>query len=78
MTKLRRVYTIAWDGEPSMSGRPHVVRSGVELVFEQARLALTNVASVSRRPNARVVSRLVSEWEDVPPIEPPAHTAGRG
>lgn len=63
---LREVYTIAWDGEPSMSGQPR--RSGIsaEVSYESAVNLLESKYPGSwhdRHPGARIERRVVGSWE---------------
>jgi len=70
MGAQRRVYRLAWDGEPSMSGRPHVMSLGSEfysLVTAQA--ARDRVPSMKSKPNLRIETRLVTDWERLPDDE---------
>ena len=58
------VHTLAWDGEPSMSGEPHRCSTAAEVDLETARRALSTVGR--RKPNPRIVRRLVGPWEPTP------------
>lgn len=63
---LRDVFTVAWDGEPSMSGHPHVKRTGTEFpTQERAQEALERVPSFRDHPDARVQQRIASPWNDL-------------
>ena len=57
------VHTLAWDGEPSMSGAPHRCSTAAEVDLETARRALSTVGR--RKPNPRIERRLVGPWEPV-------------
>ena len=57
------VHTLAWDGEPSMSGAPHRCSTAAEVDLETARRALSTVGR--RKPNPRIERRLVSPWQPV-------------
>lgn len=60
---LREVYTLAWDGEPSMSGRPHRMSTAAEHSHPDG---LMNAARAgSHKPNARVERRYVTDWPEV-------------
>jgi len=64
MSELHRVYRLAWDGEPSMSGKPHVISLGSEFTtLVQAHAACDRVPSMKTKPNLRIESRLVTPWE---------------
>lgn len=57
-------YTIAWDGEPSMSGAPHRKSTGTFYSLKQAKDALHRVPGFKvRKPNIRVEVREVTDWE---------------
>lgn len=58
------VYTLAWDGEPSMSGAPHRCSTAAEFDLATARQVLDTVGR--RKPNPRIERRLVSLWEPTP------------
>lgn len=60
---LREVATIAWDGEPSMSGEPHRMSLGGDHDPATLRRAILEVGSVRFKPGARVERRFVTEWE---------------
>ena len=62
---LREVHTIAWDGEPSMSGRAHRRSAGTESPPGALRELLGNAAWVRGKPGARMERRWVTEWEEV-------------
>ena len=57
------VHTLAWDGEPSMSGAPHRCSTAAEVDLETARRALSTVGR--RKPSPRIERRLVSPWQPV-------------
>ena len=57
------VHTLAWDGDPSMSGAPHRCSTAAEVDLETARRALSTVGR--RKPNPRIERRLVGPWEPV-------------
>jgi hypothetical protein len=62
------VYTVAWDGEPSMSGPPHRHGMGEFQTLERARDALRVVRGRTERapkPNLRIERRYVTEWEEI-------------
>lgn len=64
---LRRVYRIAWDGEPKMGGGFHVASVGTEFYSAADVLAaIDRSLSLRGKPGLRVETRLVSEWEVVP------------
>lgn len=58
------VHTLAWDGEPSMSGAPHRCSTAAELDLATARQVLDTVGR--RKPNPRIERRLVGPWEPTP------------
>lgn len=58
------VHTLAWDGEPSMSGEPHRCSTAAEVDLETARRTLSTVGR--RKPNPRIERRLVGPWEPTP------------
>ena len=60
---FRVVYTLAWDGEPSMSGEPHRMSAG-ELCLADARRSLDFVGR--RKDNPRIEGRMVGPWEPMP------------
>lgn len=63
---LHEIFTVAWDGEPSMSGTPHPKRIGSEFLSqEQAERALTQVPGLRDRDGIRVQRRLTTTWCDV-------------
>lgn len=63
---LHEIFTVAWDGEPSMSGVPHAKRIGSEFLSqEQAERALTQVPGLRDRDGIRVQRRLTTTWRDV-------------
>lgn len=57
------VHTLAWDGDPSMSGAPHRCSTAAEVDLETARRALSTVGR--RKPSPRIERRLVSPWQPV-------------
>lgn len=57
------VFRIAWDGEISMSGEPHVQSIGRE--FLSYGEALDAMALLRKKPGLRVETRQVSEWERI-------------
>lgn len=61
---LRPEFTIAWDGEPTMSGQPERQSAGTFATFEVAEQALSVLPSAVRHPerNYRIEGRLVTEW----------------
>lgn len=66
MTDKHYVYRVAWDGEPSMSGRPHVKSLGAEFdALALAQAARDRVPSFRDKPNVRIQRRLVTDWQDV-------------
>lgn len=69
MSHISRVYVIAYDGEPSMSGAPHRQQVSSEFAsLSVAEHALKIVAARSKhapKPNLRIETRTVSEWETV-------------
>lgn len=67
MTKppLHAIYRIAWDGEPSMSGQPHVHSVGHEyLSFEEAATAIARVPGLMDKPNVHIERRWATDWEN--------------
>ena len=63
LSVFRVVYTLAWDGEPSMSGEPHRMSAG-ELCLADARRSLDFVGR--RKDNPRIEGRMVGPWEPMP------------
>lgn len=62
---MRMVYRVVWDGEPSMSGEPHVQSVGKEFTnIEEARTVL-DWPQMRGREGLRIQGRLVSEWRAV-------------
>lgn len=57
-------YTIAWDGEPSMSGLPRRNSTGIFSTFADADRALKMYPSAKTHPerNYRIEVRMVGEW----------------
>lgn len=62
---LREVATIAWDGEPSMSGKPHRMSLGGDHDPEELKRAIVEVGSVKYKPGARIETRYVTPWERI-------------
>ena len=62
---LREVATIAWDGEPSMSGKPHRMSLGVDHDLEKLKRAIVEVGPVKYKPGARIETRYVTPWERI-------------
>lgn len=63
---LHEIFTVAWDGEPSMSGAPHAQRIGSEFRSqEQAQTAMDRVPGFRTREGVRVQRRLATAWTDV-------------
>jgi len=63
--KQRRVFRVAWDGEPSMSGAPHVQSIGTEFEsLKNAQMGRNLIRDRANRPNLRIESRLVTEWQE--------------
>lgn len=63
---LHEVYTIAWDGELSMSGEPHRASVSAEISYESAENLLKVKYPGSwneRHPGARIERRIVTDWE---------------
>jgi hypothetical protein len=59
-----RVYRLAWDGELSMNGKPHVMSLGPEFdSLALAQNARDRVPSMKNKPNLRIETRQVTEWE---------------
>lgn len=64
MSALRWEYVIAWDGEPSMSGKPHRMSIGATFpTLAQAQHACATVPSMRDKPNVRIERRQVGPWE---------------
>lgn len=64
---LAAVYTLAWDGEPSMSGKPHRRSLGGDRDLDNLRTYMQTTADsgVKQRPNVRIERRYVTNWERV-------------
>ena len=62
---LREVATIAWDGEPSMSGKPHRMSLGGDHDLEKMKRAIVEVGSVKYKPGARIEMRYATPWERI-------------
>jgi hypothetical protein len=61
---LYTVYRIAWDGEPSMSGTPHVMSVGREFdSYEDAAAAIART-SLKDKPGVHIQSRWATDWEN--------------
>lgn len=64
---LREVFTIAWDGQPSMSGGGHRVGLSSETTREEAIANLSTLTDLpgwaERHPNSRIERRLASSWQ---------------
>lgn len=61
----RQEYTIVWDGEPSMSGRPHRQQMGTFTELAAARAGRDLVlgrSSHAPKPNLRIEMRYVGPW----------------
>ena len=63
--EMEEVATIAWDGEPSMSGRPHRMSLGADHILATLRRAIIEVDSVKFKPGARIERRFVTPWERI-------------
>lgn len=65
---LGEVFTVAWDGEPSMSGRPHVMRTGSEVPSRESAEHLASawlgLPTAPQRTGVRVQRRVVGPWAD--------------
>ncbi|MDP9011133.1 MAG: hypothetical protein M3O41_00490 [Pseudomonadota bacterium] len=64
MSDMQRVYRVVWDGEPSMSGLPHVMSTHEFSSLDEATRALDMLdrRGGGERPNIRVQTRKVTEW----------------
>lgn len=60
---IAEVATIAWDGEPSMSGKPHRMSLGGDHDLEKIRRTIVQVGSMKYKPGARIETRYVTPWE---------------
>lgn len=59
---LHEEFTLAWDGEISMSGQPHRASMGSFPSFEAAQTAANRLPSAHTKPNLRIERRLVTTW----------------
>lgn len=62
---LVEVATIAWDGEPSMSGEPHRMSLGGDHGLEKIKRTIVQVGSMKHKPGARIETRYVTPWERI-------------
>jgi hypothetical protein len=61
---LYTVYRIAWDGEPSMSGQPHVMSAHREFdSYEDAAAAIART-TLKDKTGVRIESRLATDWRN--------------
>jgi hypothetical protein len=60
----RRVWRVVWDGEPKMGGGYHEQSIGKEFHTRVEVDRAVEVLSSRSKPNLRVQTRTVTEWED--------------
>ena len=60
-----REYSIAWDGDPGMDGKPQTIRAGRFTTLSQAMDALRVYIGMGNKGNVRVERRTVTAWQHV-------------